>query len=109
MLRPAAVIAAALMSPSAPSKAVSPQDAPKAPPVVSAWTDFGAARPRVIRAGISVAREEGSVKLTGVSDYGKEGLDNVAQYRSADERISGTIFLYYPTLSDTGLTFLATD
>jgi hypothetical protein len=44
-----------------------------------------------------------------VQAYDTAGLDNVAQYASADDAISGTVFIYYPSLADTGLTFLATD
>jgi hypothetical protein len=47
--------------------------------------------------------------MTEVRDYGTEGVDDVAQYASADQALSGTIFIYFPTLPDTGLTFLATD
>jgi hypothetical protein len=63
----------------------------------------------VSRAGIGVPREAGSLKLGRVADLGTAGLDDMADYASTDEAISGTIFIYYPTLADTGLTFLATD
>lgn len=80
-----------------------------APAPAPAWTDEAPGLPTVRRAGIAVAREAGSLKLKEVRDYSTEGLDDVAQYASADEAISGTIFIYFPSLADTGLTFLATD
>jgi hypothetical protein len=80
----------------------------KAPPP-PAWTDR-APDPAVVNgAGIGVPRQAGSLKMIEVRDLGTEGLDDVAQYASADQAISGTIFIYFPALPDTGLTFLATD
>lgn len=91
-----------------------PISAAAAPPASStspkqAWSQSDGADPQVVRAGISVPRQAGVLKLTTVTDLGHDGIDDVAQYASSDEAISGTIFLYFPTLADTGLTFLATD
>ncbi|HYI39430.1 MAG TPA: hypothetical protein VE053_03840 [Allosphingosinicella sp.] len=92
----------------APSAA--PTAAPEAAaPIDSSWIDKAPEPPVAKRAGISIPRSAGILKLTKVQAYDTAGLDNVAQYASADEAISGTVFIYYPSLADTGLTFLATD
>jgi hypothetical protein len=83
--------------------------APPPAATASAWDDRPDALPIVRRAGISVPRTAGPLTLKELGDLGKEGLDNIAQYSSGDEALSGTIFIYFPTLADTGLTFLATD
>jgi hypothetical protein len=75
----------------------------------SAWIDEAPSPPMVRRAGIAVQRVAGSLKLGKVEAYDTAGLDTVAQYASSDGAISGSIFIYYPSLADTGLTFLATD
>jgi hypothetical protein len=106
-----AVISIAVFAVAAEAQ-IAPPPAPQQPAATApqpAWTDHAPDPARVNRAGIAVPREAGSLKMTEVRDYGTEGLDDVAQYASADQAISGTIFIYYPTLADTGLTFLATD
>jgi hypothetical protein len=99
------------MAASSASVSAAPLVPPAAPATerIAAWTDAPEGRQRVSRAGIDVPHDAGSLKLTEVADLGTEGLDTVAQYESSDEAISGTAFVYYPTLADTGLTFLATD
>lgn len=74
-----------------------------------AWIDEPSGLPMVRRAGIAVPRAAGSLTVTKVQAFDTAGLDNVAQYASADEAISGSVFIYYPSLADTGLSFLATD
>jgi hypothetical protein len=106
----AMMLAAALQ---AVTPAASPSPPPPPPPPVAesgpAWIDEAPKPAAARRAGISVPRAAGSLRMTKVEAYDTTGLDNVAQYASADDAISGTVFLYYPSLADTGLTFLATD
>jgi hypothetical protein len=83
--------------------------APTSPTADTGWIDEAPAPPTVRRAGIGVPRAAGSLRLGSVHTYDTKGLDTVAQYASADEAISGSAFVYYPSLADTGLTFLATD
>lgn len=76
-----------------------------APP---AWSD-SASDANAVRASIGVPKLAGTLSRTQVRDLGKDGVDLVAQYSTPDEQIFGTIFIYKPTLPDSGLTFLATD
>jgi hypothetical protein len=100
------VLAAALLLIAATA---SPAAAPQVPEPDSAWIDEASKPPTVRRAGIAVPRTAGSLRIAKVQAYDTAGLDNVAQYASADDAISGSVFIYYPSLADTGLTFLATD
>jgi hypothetical protein len=60
-------------------------------PAQPAWTDHAPDPALVNRAAIGVPREAGSLKMKEVRDYGHDGIDDVAQYASADEAISGKL------------------
>ncbi|MES2291045.1 MAG: hypothetical protein V4530_15040 [Pseudomonadota bacterium] len=64
---------------------------------------------RVVPAQIELPQQAGLMTLESSKEYGSDGFDNVIQYASPDKQISGTAFVYFPSLPDTGLTFLATD
>lgn len=62
-------------------------------------------------ARISFARRAGGLSFESASEISHpgEGLDNGLQYKSADERVWATIYVYYPPLSDAGLSAFATE
>ncbi|MDP9423576.1 MAG: hypothetical protein M3Q19_12235 [Pseudomonadota bacterium] len=73
-----------------------------------AWSDsIGEAT--ALRASITVPKQAGTLPRLQTRDLGDNGVDLVAQYASPDEQVFGTIFIYKPTLPDSGLAFLATD
>lgn len=80
------------------------------PKVVSepAWSEEAEVA-TATRASIGVPPKAGTMSRMQVRDLGQDGIDLAAQYASPDEQIFGTIFIYKPTLPDSGLTFLATD
>jgi hypothetical protein len=61
--------------------------------------------------GLSFPANAGGLTLTetGEASHKGETLDNVAQYRSADETVFATVYVYYPGLPDARLAALATD
>lgn len=81
---------------------------PSASDAQTAWTDT-ANEANAINASISVARHAGTMSRKEVRDLGDSGIDLVAQYATPDEEIFGTIFIYKPSMVESGLTFLATD
>lgn len=62
-------------------------------------------------AGLSFPIRAGSLALTetGEASHKGEGLDNMAQYRTADDAVFGTVYVYYPGLPHAGLAAVATD
>lgn len=57
-------------------------------------------------AGLSFPTQAGSVSLTETKEasLGGEGVDNVAQYKSADGKVFATLFLFMPAYADAALT-----
>lgn len=74
----------------------------------SAWKPDGDAM-NAVRASVKVGKIAGSMSRSEVRDLGSQGIDLVAQFATPDGAIHGTIFLYRPSLPDSGLAFLATD
>jgi len=62
-------------------------------------------------ARISLPVEAGPVRLRGASEFSHQGqgIDSGLQYRTPDDQVFGTVYVYYPGLSHSGLTALATD
>lgn len=62
-------------------------------------------------ANVSFPREMGGLRLTGTSESSDKGssLDNVAEYRSADRAIWGTIYVYRPGYPDAAIAAYMTD
>jgi hypothetical protein len=62
-----------------------------------------------LRAGISLPHSPGAMVLESAHEFDEGGLDSSVQYLTLDKAITGSAFVYFPGLADTGLTFLATD
>ena len=76
----------------------------------SAWEDPAGSLPHPRLAQIGVPRNAGSLSLTELTDFNNSGgVDNIAQYRSADGQTFGTIYIYQTTLTDPAMAALATD
>jgi hypothetical protein len=62
-------------------------------------------------ARISFSQRAGALSLRSMSEISHqgEGLDNALQYKSADERVFATVYVYYPPLSHAGLSAFATE
>lgn len=76
----------------------------------SAWEDSadGLPHPRLVQIG--VPRTAGTLSLTELADFNNSGgVDNIAQYRTADGQTFGTIYIYQTTLTDPAMAALATD
>lgn len=74
----------------------------------SPWVESGKVA-TAVKSGIAVPLSAGTLQKSDLRQYDADGADLYAQYLTPDRRVFGTIFLYAPTLADTGLTFLATD
>jgi hypothetical protein len=96
-------MALAFLSGSQPTSEV-----PTAEPARAAWAEAGEMA-TAVRASIAVSNRAGTMSRKEVRDYGEDGINLVAQYATPDNQIYGTIFIYRPSLADSGLTFLATD
>ena len=72
------------------------------------------AQPGAIRspgADVSFPRQAGTLSVVQTGEFSRQGehLDNFIQYRSADNAVIGTVYVYYPGLAHSGLAALATD
>lgn len=76
----------------------------------NAWT-LADGRLALESAGISLPVEAGDLSLRAATEFGNrgEGIDNGAQYRTRDGEIVGTVYVYYPGLTHSGLSAFATD
>lgn len=88
--------------------ALTPTLAPDKPGDTPGWTVSGPTA-TAKKADIEVPLSAGTMSRLELRDLGQDEIDLVAQYGPPDRLIYGTIFLYRPTLPDSGLTFLATD
>lgn len=64
-----------------------------------------------VPAGTAFPRRAGTLELTGTRDMGGDAseIDSTAQYRSADRRIIGSVYVYLPGLAHPGLASFATE
>lgn len=69
----------------------------------------GTDRLSFLRANVSLPIAPGAMILESAHEFDAGGLDASVQYLTPDKAISGSAFVYFPGLADTGLTFLATD
>ncbi|HEY5723288.1 MAG TPA: hypothetical protein VIT45_13290 [Allosphingosinicella sp.] len=65
----------------------------------------------VTRAGISFPIRAGTLSVTETKEFSHQGesLDIIAQYRSSDQEVLATVYVYYPGIAHAGLAALATD
>lgn len=75
-----------------------------------AWTT-SATELRAAKAGVSLPQTIGSISLSksGEVSHGGEGIDNYAQYLSADGAIQATLYVYMPSYADASLAAHMTD
>lgn len=102
-----ALLLALAMAAAAPAAEV-----PKTPYTIdgATWTDVGNALPHPRLANIGIPRAAGGQTLRELGEFSDgSGLDNVAQYQSADGEVFATVYIYMPTLPDAGLAAIATD
>jgi hypothetical protein len=68
-------------------------------------------RVRFTLAGISVPRRAGTTETFSTMEFSNEGrgVDTAARYRSADEAVFATVYVYYPGIAHTGLQEAATE
>lgn len=77
---------------------------------VTVWEDPDDALPHPREVEIGIPREAGTQRLTELGDFNNSGgLDNIAQYRSANDEVFATIYIYRTTLADIGIAAIATD
>jgi hypothetical protein len=62
-------------------------------------------------AQLSVPRSAAGVEYFETTEFSRkgEGLDNAIKYRSADQKIFATLYVYYPSFAHTGVQAIATD
>jgi hypothetical protein len=79
-------------------------------PDAGAWVVRGD-RATVTVSGISLPIKAGSTSLVRTMEASQKGkgLDNVAQYQSADSAVQATVYIFYSTYADTALATWATD
>lgn len=64
----------------------------------------------VAHTGVSFSTKTDSLSLVETGEFSAkgQGIDNFAQYRSADGQVFATVYVYYPGLAHSGLTAFAT-
>lgn len=62
-------------------------------------------------AQLSVPRRAGSAEYFETREFSRkgEGFDSALRYRSADQKVFATLYVYYPSFSHTGVQAIATD
>lgn len=60
----------------------------------------------LVNSGISMPAKAGVVSLVKTEEFSNKGrgIDNVAQYASPDQAIAATVYVYFPSFPDAGLT-----
>lgn len=98
------LLAALLLGLAAPAMA---QDAP-AP---DAFWNVSDQRLSFKPAQLSVPRRAAGVEYFETTEFSHkgEGVDNAIKYRSADQKILATLYIYYPSFAHTGVQAIATD
>jgi hypothetical protein len=115
MTRPVLAFAAALALCAPAALAQSPAQSPAQPPAPArSSTDFWVVsdtRIASVPARIAFPRRAGVVEAQRHLEFTHqgEGLDNAVQYRSADQAVYATVYVYYPGLAHAGLAAFATD
>ena len=98
------LLAALLLGLAAPAVAADPTSAD------AFWT-VSDQRIRFRPAELSVPRRAGGADYFETTEFSRkgEGVDNAIKYRSADQKVFATLYVYYPSLSHTGVQAIATD
>ncbi|MGA9581702.1 MAG: hypothetical protein WBR13_07010, partial [Allosphingosinicella sp.] len=62
-------------------------------------------------AQLSAPRRAGSAEYFETREFSRpgEGVDSALRYRSADQKVFATLYVYYPSFSHTGVQAIATD
>jgi len=105
-----AALALGLAAPAGWAEAAQVPQAPQAPEAKEYWTvsdqrlSFGPAR-------LSAPRRAAGVEYFETAEFSHkgEGLDTAIKYRSADQKIFATLYVYYPSFAHSGVQAIATD
>jgi hypothetical protein len=81
------------------------------PPAPNAFWTVSDQRLSFRPAQLSVPRSASGVEYFETTEFSRkgEGLDNAIKYRSADQKILATLYIYYPSFAHTGVQAIATD
>lgn len=87
------------------------QDKPAQPPAASEPWSISGEEARLTAAGVVFPRRAGTTAIYRSLEFSRqgEGLDNGLQYRSDDEQVFATAYVYAPGLAHSGLSAFATD
>lgn len=104
------ILAALVLGLAAPAVAAQAPPAPQTPKAKDYWTvsdqrvSFGPAQ-------LSAPRRAGGVEYFETTEFSHkgEGLDTAIKYRSADQKIFATLYVYYPSFAHSGVQAIATD
>lgn len=100
----AAFLAAAMMGLSAAGAAEKgsspPLPAKKTETIQPSWQNDGVSAPRHLASGITLPRNPPGLMLYDLQDPFGNGLNNMAQYGSADTGVRATVYLYAPPVAD---------
>lgn len=100
----AAFLAAAMMGLSAAGAAEKgsspPLPAKKTETIQPSWQNDGISAPRHLASGITLPRNPPGLMLYDLQDPFGNGLNNIAQYGSADTGVRATVYLYAPPVPD---------
>src|SRR5688572_25505179 len=107
-----ALPAALLLGFVSPAEAQGPSPAPAAAPAAAG--DFWKVaddRLSFQPAMLSVPRRIAGAEYYETSEFSRkgEGVDTAVKFRSADQKIFATLYVYYPSLSHSGVQAIATD
>jgi hypothetical protein len=81
------------------------------PPAANAYWKASGERLSFNPAQLSVPRRAAAVEYFETAEFSHkgEGVDNAIKYRSADQKIFATLYVYYPSFSHSGVQAIATD
>jgi hypothetical protein len=81
------------------------------PPAPGPFWEVSEGRLSFRPAQLSVPRRAGGVEYFETTEFSHkgEGVDNAIKYRSADQKVFATLYVYYPSIAHTGVQAIATD
>ena len=84
--------------------------APDAAPAAAFWSVWNESL-RFAPAKLSVPRRIAGAEYYESTEFSRkgEGVDTAVKYRSADQKIFATLYVYYPSIAHTGVQAIATD
>ncbi|HET9638853.1 MAG TPA: hypothetical protein VFP12_06570 [Allosphingosinicella sp.] len=110
-MRGKVLLAAILIGTALPAFAQDPAPAPAAPAPADEYWKVSGERLSFAPAKLSVPRRVAGAEYFETREFSHEGegVDTAVKYRSADQKVVATLYVYYPSLAHSGVQAIATD